>query len=89
MTKPLWQNDGFEIYDDYIQLDWKGIGWIDVYRREIANDPLGAYRRILRDYHTSPDQAYDCFLWLATCWDLQCDFDELRKIRDEMKEKAE
>lgn len=88
-AKPLWQYDDCEIYDDFIKLDCKGIGWIDVIRREIDNDPLCAYRRILGDYHLSPDKLYDAFLWLATYWDLQCDFDELRKIRDEMKEPAE
>lgn len=84
MTKPLWQNERWEIYDDYIHR--KGSGH-DRYlnRHELTADPEGHFRTAAKYFNRK--YLYEAFLQLATYWDLKCDYDELRKIRDEAKDR--
>lgn len=88
MTKPLWENKAIEIYGDRIAIKGKYADF-PASRGFVLANPYEGYRRICGATTVSPDLLYEAFLMLATYWDLQCDFDELRKIRDEMKEPAE
>lgn len=88
MTKPLWQNDAVAIYGDRVAIKGKEFDY-SASRGFVLANPYEIYRRSCGATTVCPDLLYDAYLWLATYWDMQCDFDELRKIRDEMKERAE
>ena len=87
MTKPLWQNSQWEIYEDQLKEVFP-YHPPRISRQTLKEAPESWYLALLRaDY--DPNKTYEAFLQLATYWDLKCDYDELRKLRDEAKEPAE
>lgn len=86
MTEPLWQNEHVEIHEDGIDYHHRNLGWLEATREEIEAGPIDFFRMATWHYGADRKALYDAFLQLATYWDLKVDFDELRKIRDEMKE---
>lgn len=87
MSKPLCQNYRYVIFDDRIMI-FTPDGIFSESRKAITRDPKKLFGEMLFR-EVAPDDLYEAFLMLATYWGLQCNYDELRKIRDEMKEKAE
>ena len=88
MTEPLWQNEEWAIYDHGL-FGLPSGGEIYIPRDELENEPINTFRSDSLYHDFDEDLHYEAYLNLATYWDLKVDFDELRKIRDEMKEKAE
>lgn len=91
MTKPLWQNAQWAIYENHIDAQYHpdAKGRFKINRKRIEDDPIDVFGVLMRSAQwADPKKTYFCFLHLATYWDLQCDFDELRKLRDQAKESA-
>lgn len=88
MTKPLWENEQWLIYEHGL-FGLPGVGGIYIPRHELENAPIKIFKTEGLYHDFDEDLQYEAFLQLATYWGLECDYDELRKIRDEMKEKAE
>jgi hypothetical protein len=84
-NEPLWQNEEWEIFEDGLHRVGRGFSCS---RFLVSIDPQAAFFQLILRENATPHRLYDAFLQLATYWDLQCNYDELRKIRDEMKEKA-
>ena len=91
MKKPLWKNTQWAIYENHIDAQYhpESRGRFKINRKRIEDDPIAVFKVLLTAHWASPEKSYQAFLQLATYWDLQCDFDELRKIRDQAKEPAQ
>lgn len=88
--EPLWHNEQWMIFDDVIQ-EIKPAAQSSAYwmpRLQIEADQAQTFNHVAKKTWVDPDQLYEAFLQMATYWDLKADFDQLRKIRDEMKEQA-
>lgn len=88
MTAPLWENEEWEIYP--AQINWRGkskrnLG-IEFSTSYVKNNTIDLFESCAGHPQRNPDLLYDAFLQLATLWDLQCNYDELRKIRDQAKQ---
>lgn len=90
MTEPLWQNEQWMILEDGI---YHRVGdFVDFFKRRdfIEAEPDVEFKKMIVRWKFDPIPLYDTFLQLATYWDLKnCNYDELRKIRDEAKETAQ
>lgn len=88
-AQPLWQNEEWEIYTGLLSATFCDdlMGFESIFKkREITDDAPGMFKFIAETYRCDPDLLYDAFLQLATLWDLQCNYDDLRKIRDQAKQ---
>ena len=81
---PLWEKDAIVIYDDELYIHVLG-GVHIISKCEVLSNPVDCFKAVLQDTEASHDLLYESFLQLAACWSLKCNYDELRKIRDEMK----
>ena len=88
MTEPLWQNEQWMIFEDGI---YHKIGnYVDLgfSAGKISENPAVTFRHLVqKGFEGGP--LYEAFLQLATYWGLKCDYDALRKIRDQAKEPVE
>jgi len=89
MTEPLWQNEEWIIYNTVLYHKIGRLVDFGVSKKSLKHDPIYTFREIIKVWGFDPGPLYEAFLQLATYWDLQCDYDELRKLRDEAKETAE